>query len=546
MEPGTPISNIAELKAAEEKWSALLEQHAAELKAAEEKWSALSAQRAAKQNRTRAESRNFQLKTIEVKHPVVDVSLMQKLNSLRDRLPESALGGSVHISLSSWIKTVKNGGVLSQVELLRIDWLSQILLTEPALPVPVQPPIELPPPPSEPPLSELPPPPPSEPPPPIGDDLMKKLNFLRDMSESALGSRFRTLVKANGTASRQTPGRSEMENDMGRVLHEKISSWVKTVETGGTISRVQLGIIEKLCCDTKPALAQPASPSEKPLQKPPLWHESYQQFADICSQLKSMLLANSLYEGIDAARLDCLLLPEKVRLENGRAYTRDVDVILKRASEVVDSAEAKLVKVRSDRMHAVNYYGKSTHARFTNLLKYDQLKPTVTRVRHLLVKLHQHIEKKRLLIRKCRDRDIIEDELAALKLLKNEFAVKKVDLKELSLASDAHEEFERTHPKILSAKTLIVNTVRLRDDFVSSYDRYAWKSSGPVLAGSNPDMQVCLCKLRRIARNADGEWGALYFCTCNPSKYVPPTVRQDTIYERPGQPIMLGGWALGL
>ena len=265
---------------------------------------------------------------------------------------------------------------------------------------------------------------------------------------------------------------------MYQSLHRRFDSWIKTVETGGTLSQDQLRNIEKLCYDAKPVLAQPASPSEKPPQKPPLWYDYYQQFANSCSQLKNMLLANPLYAGIDAARLDCLILPEKVRLKNGRVYTRDVDVILKWASEVIDSAKDKLINDRSDRMREVNYVDDDVDddtneyvvARCKNPLKFDELKPTITWIRHRLVILHERIKKKRLLIRKCRDRDIIEDELVALKPLKDEFAVLKVDLEKLMLASDAHEEFERTHPKLLSAKALIANTVRLRVTFISSYD----------------------------------------------------------------------------
>lgn len=68
MEPGSePISDVAALQReiAALKAQRAADAHAAELKAAEEKWSALSGQHEAEQNRARAELRAFQLQWLD-------------------------------------------------------------------------------------------------------------------------------------------------------------------------------------------------------------------------------------------------------------------------------------------------------------------------------------------------------------------------------------------------------------------------------------------------------------------------------------------------
>ena len=192
-----------------------------------------------------------------------------------------------------------------------------------------------------------------------------------------------------------------------------------------------------------PAISAPISPPTAPPIAPPnLSKKAYDAFREACRQLAGELPS---YLGADASGLTA----EPIQFD-----------LLDELPAAIADAKRELTRARTLAMRAVN-------ADRDEPLEPEDVRLALALVQQRLAAIAAHIDKKRLQIRALIDRDIIEDELAALRQTKNEFAALRADLKELQTAADACDVYNCRLPELLRAEACLAAAKQRRGEFIA-------------------------------------------------------------------------------
>ena len=220
-----------------------------------------------------------------------------------------------------------------------------------------------------------------------------------------------------------------------RADQRAIDESIRAAEAGEPLSLETLLNIERLyrAACTPNALNAPPNSSKR----------AYDAFREACRQLAGELPS---YLGADASGLT--------------ADPIHVDLLDELPATIAD-AKRELARARTLAMRAVN-------ADRDEPLEPEDVRLALALVQQRLAAIAAHIDKKRLQIRALIDRDLIEDELAALRQIKNEFAALRADLKELQTAADACDVYDGRLPELLRAEACLAAAKQRRGEFVAA------------------------------------------------------------------------------
>ena len=222
-----------------------------------------------------------------------------------------------------------------------------------------------------------------------------------------------------------------------RADQRAIDESIRAAEAGEPLSLETLLNIERLyraACTPNALNALNAPPNSS--------KRAYDAFREACRQLAGELPS---YLGADASGLT--------------ADPIHVDLLDELPATIAD-AKRELARARTLAMRAVN-------ADRDEPLEPEDVRLALALVQQRLAAIAAHIDKKRLQIRALIDRDLIEDELAALRQIKNEFAALRADLKELQTAADACDVYNCRLPELLRAEACLAAAKQRRGEFIA-------------------------------------------------------------------------------
>ena len=238
-----------------------------------------------------------------------------------------------------------------------------------------------------------------------------------------------------------------------RADQRAIDESIRAAEAGEPLSLEALLNIERLyrAACTPPVPPVPLCVPPVPLCVPPQYatqpdqvapKKAYDDFREACRQLKAELPS---YLGADTSGLT--------------ADPVDSDLLDELPAAIAD-AKRELTRARTLAMRAAN-------ADRDEPLEPEDVRLALALVQQRLAAIAAHIDKKRLQIRALIDRDIIEDELAALRQIKNEFAALRADLKELQTAADSCDLYDCRLPELLRAEARLASAKQRRSEFIA-------------------------------------------------------------------------------